>query len=212
MAAAASRPGGRRAARWAAGVLLIAGALLAIASPALAATHPAARPDQTAQARRERRRPRPRRQRTAQKTQAAQPGDSYAQAPRAAQLTAVLVPSVPGGVCQVPGIGDIGGLVGLCSAGSSGIVGDLNNICEPSLPQPEQATGGIDAMVEPPSSAAGGKTLYDNYGVGRPVLGCAWLAVLGYDVADRQQCGRDGLRRGEVGRPGDDHCLPVRGG
>ena len=81
------------------------------------------------------------------------------------QLTAVLVPSVPGGVCQVPGIGDIGGLVGLCSAGSSGIVGDLNNICEPSLPQPEQATGGIDAMVEPPSSAAGGKTLYDNYGV-----------------------------------------------
>ena len=80
-------------------------------------------------------------------------------------LASVLVPSVPGGVCQVPGIGDIGGLVGLCSAGSSGIVGDLNNICEPSLPQPEQATGGIDAMVEPPSAAAGGKTLYDNYGV-----------------------------------------------
>ena len=81
------------------------------------------------------------------------------------ELASVLVPSVPGGVCQVPGIGDIGGLVGLCSAGSSGIVGDLNNICEPSLPQPEQATGGIDAMVEPPSAAAGGKTLYDNYGV-----------------------------------------------
>ena len=81
------------------------------------------------------------------------------------QLTSVLVPSVSGGVCQVPGIGDIGGLVGLCSAGSSGIVGDLNNICEPSLPQPEQATGGIDAMVEPPSAAAGGMTLYDNYGV-----------------------------------------------
>ena len=77
----------------------------------------------------------------------------------------MLAPSAPGGICQVPGIGDIGGLVGLCSAGSSGIVGDLNNICEPSLPQPEQATGGIDAMVEPPSSAAGGKTLYDNYGV-----------------------------------------------
>ena len=81
------------------------------------------------------------------------------------RLAAVLVPSVPGGVCQVPGIGDIGGLVGLCSAGSSGIIGGLNNICQPSLPQPEQATGGIDAMVEPPSSAAGGKTLYDNYGV-----------------------------------------------
>ena len=65
----------------------------------------------------------------------------------------------------MPGIGDIGGLVGLCNSGSSGIVGDLNNICQPSLPQPEQATGGIDAMVQPPAAAAGGKTLYDNYGV-----------------------------------------------
>ena len=129
---AASRPHRRRAARWAAGVLLIAGALLAIGTPALAATHP-------------------------QPTQA--------QATHPAQLTSMLAPSAPGGICQVPGIGDIGGLVGLCSAGSSGIVGDLNNICEPSLPQPEQATGGINAMVEPPSSAAGGKTLYDNYGV-----------------------------------------------
>ena len=65
----------------------------------------------------------------------------------------------------MPGIGDIGGLVGLCNQGSSGIVGDLNNICQPSLPQPEQATGGIDAMVQPPGAAVGGKTLYDNYGV-----------------------------------------------
>jgi uncharacterized membrane protein YgcG len=83
-----------------------------------------------------------------------------------ATLTASLTPAVPGGVCQVPGIGDIGGLVGLCTQGSSGIVGDLNNICEPSLPQPEQATAGIDAMVEPPAAAPGGNlTLYDNYGV-----------------------------------------------
>ena len=65
----------------------------------------------------------------------------------------------------MPGIGDIGGLVGLCSSGSAGIVGDLNSICEPSLPQPEQATGGIDAMIQPPASASGGKTLYDNYGI-----------------------------------------------
>ena len=79
--------------------------------------------------------------------------------------TANLTPAAPGGVCQVPGIGDIGGLVGLCAQGSSGIVGDLNNICTPSLPQPEQATGGIDAMVEPPAAAAGGNTLYDNYGI-----------------------------------------------
>ena len=55
---AVSRPGGRRAAGWAVGVLLIAGALLAIATPALAATHPATHP-QTAQApRRPRHRPR----------------------------------------------------------------------------------------------------------------------------------------------------------
>ena len=146
---AASRPGGHRAARWAIGVLLIAGALLAIGTPALAATHSAARP-QTAQA-----------TQTVQATQATQ----TTQTTHPAQLTSMLAPSAPGGICQVPGIGDIGGLVGLCSAGSSGIVGGLNNICQPSLPQPEQATGGIDAMVEPPSSAAGGKTLYDNYGV-----------------------------------------------
>src|SRR5580658_7391762 len=121
-----------RAARWAIGVLLTAGALLGIATPALAATHPAAQ--------------------------------STHQVTLTAQLTPA-APTAPGGVCQVPGIGDIGGLVGLCAAGSSGIIGDLNNICEPSLPQPEQATGGIDAMVQPPAASAGGKTLYDNYGV-----------------------------------------------
>jgi hypothetical protein len=88
-----------------------------------------------------------------------------APAPAKVTLTATVTPALPGGVCQVPGIGDIGGLVGLCSQGSSGLVGSLNNICEPSLPQPEQATGGIDAMINPPASAAGGKTLYDNYGI-----------------------------------------------
>jgi TrbL/VirB6 plasmid conjugal transfer protein len=86
-------------------------------------------------------------------------------ATRPATLDSRVSPEAPGGVCQVPGIGDVGGLVGLCAAGSSGIIGDLNNICQPSTPQPEQATGGLNSMIEPPESAAGGKTLYDNYGV-----------------------------------------------
>ena len=135
---------GRRLTRWVLRVLLLAAAMLAVATPALAAGH-AANHDRSAHNYRT---------------------DQVAAAP--ATLTASLTPAAPqqpGGVCQVPGIGDIGGLVGLCNQGSSGIVGDLNNICQPSLPQPEQATGGIDAMVQPPGAAVGGKTLYDNYGV-----------------------------------------------
>ena len=91
---APSQHRGRRAARWAIQVLLIAGALLGIGTPALAAAHPGA------------------------------PG------PHQVTLTAQLTPAAPGapgGVCQVPGIGDIGGLVGLCAQGSAGIIGDLNN-------------------------------------------------------------------------------------
>ncbi len=132
---------GRRISRWLVLVLLLAVAGLAVSTPALAATT-ATTATHAARA-------------------AASPDT----------LTANLTPAAPqesqepGGVCQVPGIGDIGGLVGLCAQGSSGIVGDLNNICEPSLPQPEQATGGIDAMIEPPAASAGGKTLYDNYGI-----------------------------------------------
>ena len=139
---------GRRLTRWVLRVLLLAAAMLAVATPAFAAGH-AANHDRSAHNYRT---------------------DRVAAAP--ATLTASLTPAAPlspGGVCQVPGIGDIGGLVGLCNQGSSGIVGDLNNICQPSLPQPEQATGGINAMVQPPGApgvgTAGGKTLYDNYGV-----------------------------------------------
>ena len=69
-----------------------------------------------------------------------------------------------GGLCSVPGIGDIGGLFGFCSAGS-GTIGDLNNICTPSVSQPEQASTGIDSMIAQPGGASGGKTLYDNYGI-----------------------------------------------
>ncbi len=78
----------------------------------------------------------------------------------------------PQGVCQVPGIGDIGGLFGLCNAGSSGLIGDLNNVCQPSLPQPEPANGGIDALIRPPAGVAAGQTLYDSYGV----AGQSWAA------------------------------------
>ena len=79
---------------------------------------------------------------------------------------AVASPGAPaGGVCSVPGIGDIGGLLGLCSAGSSGIIGALNNVCQPSIPQPEPANGGIDALIQPPAGVAAGNTLYDSYGV-----------------------------------------------
>jgi hypothetical protein len=85
-------------------------------------------------------------------------------------------PAATGGVCQVPGVGDIGGLLGFCAAGSSGIIGDLNNICQPSVPAPEPATGGIDALIRPPAgtSAAPG-TLYDRYGL----AGQSWAA---YDL------------------------------
>ena len=132
-----SRSGRRRIVRWLARVLLLAAALLVIATPARAST--------------------------TSTTSTTASTDTTASTP--VTLTAAVTPALPGGVCQVPGIGDIGGLVGLCSSGSSGIAGDLNNICEPSLPQPEQATGGINAMIEPPAAAAGGKTLYDSYGI-----------------------------------------------
>jgi hypothetical protein len=79
-----------------------------------------------------------------------------------------------GGVCSVPGIGDIGSLLGFCTAGQSGLTGDLNNICQPSLPDPEQANSGIDAMIKPPeSSGAQPSTLYNSYGV----AGQYWAAT-----------------------------------
>jgi hypothetical protein len=86
-------------------------------------------------------------------------------------------PVAPGGVCQVPGIGDLGGLLGFCTAGSSGLIGDLNNICQPSVPTPEPATGGIDSLIRPPATRAARPpaTLYDSYGM----AGQSWAA---YDL------------------------------
>jgi hypothetical protein len=83
-------------------------------------------------------------------------------------------PVATGGACSVPGIGDIGSLLGFCTAGQSGLTGDLNNICQPSLPDPEQANSGIDAMVRPPAtSGSQPATLYNSYGV----AGQYWAAT-----------------------------------
>jgi hypothetical protein len=136
--------GRHRVVRWLIPLLLLAAAFVGIATPALAST--------------------------SARTPAATAVPKATDAPKATDvskvtLTAEVTPALPGGVCQVPGIGDIGGLVGLCSSGSSGIVGIANNICEPSLPNPQEATGGVNAMIEPPAAAAGGKTLYDSYGL-----------------------------------------------
>ena len=68
-----------------------------------------------------------------------------------------------GGICSVPGIGDIGSLAGLCSEGSSGLGGALNNICTPGVPQPELAGSGINSLITTPGSQPTGVTLYDHY-------------------------------------------------
>jgi hypothetical protein len=95
---------------------------------------------------------------------------------RLAVASTPATPAGPSGICSAPGIGDIGGLLGFCNAGSSGLIGDLNNICQPSVPAPEPAAGGIDSLIQPP--VTGGKqppTLYDSYGM----AGQSWAA---YDM------------------------------
>jgi hypothetical protein len=86
-----------------------------------------------------------------------------------------VAPAAPaGGICSVPGIGDIGGLLGFCSLGKSGITGVLNNLCQPSVPEPESASAGVDSLVKPP--AAPGKPLatpYYEYGM----AGQYWAAT-----------------------------------
>jgi hypothetical protein len=52
------------------------------------------------------------------------------------QLTTVVTPDrVDAGICNVPGVGDIGGLIGLCQAGS-GIPSLLDNVCTSGPPAP----------------------------------------------------------------------------
>jgi len=88
------------------------------------------------------------------------------------QLNGLFAPTRTEGVCNVPGVGDIGGLIGLCNAGS-GFVGDVNNVCAPGPPQPELANSGINSMITTPGGQATGKTLYDNYGI----AGQYWAAT-----------------------------------
>ena len=107
---------------------------------------------------------------------AAQPSGQGRQAPSAAgaAVAAVSPATSSGGPCSVAGIGDIGGLLGFCAAGSSGLTGDLNNICQPSLPEPEPADSGIDSLVRPPASAGAViATPYNEYGV----AGQYWAAT-----------------------------------
>src|SRR6185437_16879222 len=92
------------------------------------------------------------------------------------------------GPCSVPGINAIAGLLGFCSSGEN-ILSPLNNICSPSLPEPEPANSGIDAMVAPPASGKQPKTLYDEDGVAGDYwaatnLGCSDMtSLIGNNVA-----------------------------
>jgi len=101
---------------------------------------------------------------------------------------ALIADTASAGVCNVPGIGDIGALVGLCNSGS-GLVGDANNICTSGAPAPELATSGIDSMITTPGSQTTGLTLYDNYGMagqfwGSTGLTCSQMtSTIGNNVA-----------------------------
>ena len=92
------------------------------------------------------------------------------------------------GPCSVPGINAIAGLFGFCSGGAT-ILSPLNNICSPSLPDPEPANSGINAMVAPPASGKQPKTLYDEDGVAgdnwaATNLGCSDMtSLIGNNVA-----------------------------
>ena len=110
-------------------------------------------------------------------TSTGQPASAAQRASTAGQATRHPAGALPAGSAAVPGIGDIGGLLGFCNAGSSGLIGDLNNICQPSVPAPEPANGGIDSLIKPPADRGQGRspTLYDSYGM----AGQSWAA---YDL------------------------------
>jgi len=95
-----------------------------------------------------------------------------------------------GGPCSVPGIGDIGGLLGFCSLGQSGLIGGINSLCQPGVPQPESARSGVDALIRPPAAAAKPvATPYNQYGMSGQFwapfdLQCSDMtSLIGNDVA-----------------------------
>src|SRR5260370_9997807 len=94
---AGSRSDSRYVTRWVIRVLLLAGALLGISTPAMAATH------------------------ASHGLHGSSPAAHSISSP--AKLAAEVTPALPGGVCQVPGIGDIGGLAGPGPAASRRITG-----------------------------------------------------------------------------------------
>jgi TrbL/VirB6 plasmid conjugal transfer protein len=156
MAASLLRAGRSRPARRPTRALLIAAAILAVvfsglfmSRPASAATTAPAAPVATSA--------------QAASTAPAAPSATAAPAVLLAvnSRNALLQPA--GGICSVPGIGDIGSLAGLCQAGSSGLGGELNNICTPGTPQPELAGSGINSLITTPGSQPTGVTLYDHY-------------------------------------------------
>ena len=98
-------------------------------------------------------------------------GPAAGQAPVTA--TALAARSPAGGPCSVPGIGDIGGLLGFCSLGSSGLTGVLDNLCQPGVPQPESAGSGVNSLIRPPAPAKPLATPYNQYGM----AGQYWAAT-----------------------------------
>ena len=74
--------------------------------------------------------------------------------------------SQPNALCSV--VTYIPQVKDLCTQGQQQAVNSVNNLCSPGPPSPEQADGGIDSMVRPPSSATSGgqpRTLYQSYGM-----------------------------------------------
>jgi hypothetical protein len=94
------------------------------------------------------------------------------------------------GVCSVPGIGDIGGLLGFCDLGTSGVIGGLNSLCQSGAPEPESASAGLDSIVTPPASPRPAiATPYALYGMAGQFwaatgLNCSDMtSLIGNDVA-----------------------------